>query len=349
VHNSFGRVFRVTTWGESHGPAVGVVIDGCPAGLELPQAALRRELDRDVPEPSVGTTRHEPNEFQILSGVYDGRTLGTPICVVIPNVDVDSSPYKAFSGVPRPGHADLTWWLRYGWVDPRGGGRASGRECVARLVAGAVAKLLLAPLGVAVTSEVIELAGRTVSDRPSLQVALDEVRRHGGSGDTTGGRLLVTARGVPAGLGAPVFHKLQADMAAAFMSIGGVKGVEVGAGAALSAMTGHEANDAIVTKRGRPATRTNRCGGVLGGITTGGELSFTLAVKPTPTHRQAQQSIDITTGRKRTIACKGRHDLNFTPRVAPDAEAMAALVLVDQAMSAGLVPMVRCGDERGGA
>ena len=347
MSNSFGRHFRITTWGESHGPAVGVVIDGCPAGLELSDKVIRRQMERDIPEPSIGTTRHEPNEFKIMSGVFDGKTLGTPISIIIPNSDVDSKPYKSFAGVPRPGHADLTWWLRYGWVDPRGGGRASGRECIARLAAGAIAQLLLKSLDIEIKGQVTELAGVSTETAEGYKKALERVQEIGAQGNTSGGCIEVTANGVPAGLGAPVFNKLQADLAAALMTIGGVKAIEIGAGRQLASMTGDCANDKIEMKDGQPQPQSNNCGGLLGGITTGGPLVIKMAVKPTPTHHLPQSSVDINSGEERTITCHGRHDLNFTPRVAPIAEAMVSLVLVDHAMASGLLSPVRFENKTG--
>ncbi len=346
MSNSFGLHFRITTWGESHGPAVGVVIDGCPAGLQLSEEVIKAQLERDVPEKSVGTTRHEPNSFDILSGIYNGKTLGTPISIVIPNSDVDSKPYRSFAGVPRPGHADLTWWLRYGWVDPRGGGRASGRECIARLAAGAVAQLLLKSIGVTILARVTELAGINTSTDEGMVAGLKKVQEIGAAGNTSGGCVEVLAKGLPAGLGAPVFHKLQADIAGAMLTIGGVKAIEFGAGKQLATMTGQEANDAICMSNGTPSLKTNRCGGLLGGITTGNDLRFELAVKPTPTHHLPQESVHVCSGESRTITCHGRHDLNFAPRIVPVAEAMLAFVLVDHAMATGLLSPVRVTDEQ---
>jgi len=336
MSNSFGERFRITTFGESHGPAVGAVIDGCPAGLPLTIADLAAELDRDVPDPSIGTPRREPNQVEILSGVYDDKTLGSPICLLIRNEDVQSDGYLVRESLPRPGHADLSWRQRFGHVDPRGGGRASGRECVARLAAGAVAKKLLSSAGISITSRVTELAGVPIENDEDHDRARDEVRRIATDGDSSGGAVAVCAVGLPAGIGAPVFGKLTARAGQALLSIGGVKGVEFGDGFTHARLTGSAANDPLVPlENGDVRPATNRAGGTLGGISTGLPLEVSLAVKPTPSVRREQDTVDLDTGRPARVSGTGRFDMNFAPRVAVVAESMLALVLVDALLSSG--------------
>ena len=337
MSNTIGRVFRVTTWGESHGPAMGAVIDGCPAGLPFDEGLLEQELKRDIPCVEVATTRRESNSYEILSGLYQGKTIGTPISIVIYNDDVESSPYRGFEGIPRPGHGDLTWRLRYGWVDPRGGGRSSGRECISRIAAGAVARTLLSFFSVELQSELIEMASQDTQSKEGMKRAIEEVRSIAAQGDSSGGLIELRVKNLPSGLGEPVFNKLEADIAAAVMGIGGVKSVEFGAGRSLASTRGSLSNDEILFTDGRLACRTNRCGGILGGISTGDPLVLKLAVKPTPTISKEQKSVEFESGESRSITCRGRHDLNFAPRVAPIAEAMVSIVLVDHCISSGLI------------
>ena len=339
--NTWGRSLRVTTFGESHGPAIGAVVDGCPAGMPFSVDHVIAELRRDRPVDAVATTRREPNDVRVLSGVLDGRTLGTPIALLIENLDVDSSPYEGFRGRPRPGHGDMTWHLRYGHVDHRGGGRASGRETTARVAASSVARRILVHLGIDVSWELVELAGLPCRAEDERTTALSRVVELASEASTTGGVIRVRASGVPAGLGEPVFGKLSAELGGALFSIGGVKAVEFGDGSSLAAMTGPEANDAIEWREGRPVTATNRCGGLLGGITTGADLIVTVHVKPTPTHGHPQRTVDLALGTPCTISCTGRHDMNFAPRVGPVAAAMTCLVLADHALRSGLVHPVR--------
>jgi len=339
--NTFGERFRVTTWGESHGPAVGAVIDGCPAGLALSPADLAADLGRDVPDPAIGTARSEPNDPEILSGVFEGRTLGTPILILIRNVDVRSARYLERRDRPRPGHADLTWWQRYGHVDPRGGGRASGRECVARIAAGAVARKLIRATGIRIRSDVLELAGIPIEGEEDLVRARQVVTRVFEEGDSTGGVVRIVAEGLPAGLGSPVFGKLPARIAQALCSIGGVKSLEFGAGADHARLRGSEANDPIGKSGDEVAPVTNRAGGVLGGISTGLPIEVRIAVKPTPTVRVEQETVDLSTGEAARISGLGRFDMNFAPRVAVVGEAMFALVLTDEMIGAGMLDPLR--------
>jgi chorismate synthase len=341
--NTHGTLFRVTTWGESHGKAIGAVIDGCPANLPLEEGEIRDALRRcDRPIPELATSRDEPNEARILSGTWRGRTLGTPICIVVPNVDAESRDYAPLSGVFRPGHGDFSYHAKYGTDPLPGGGRASGRQCIARLAAGCIADKLLRAVLPAVTigARIVELAGMAVEDRGSLQRAVDKAARLRDLGDSSGGIVEVVADGLPAGLGEPVFGGLDAALASALMGIGAVKSVEIGAGAACASLAGSRFNDGFCAARDRPGFSSNRAGGVLAGIGTGAPIVARIAVKPTPSIAAPQMGATVD-GELREIRVRGRHDASVTPRVAPIAAAMTALVLVDLLMIAGRIPRER--------
>lgn len=348
--NSFGKLFRVTTWGESHGEALGVVVDGCPAGLELSEEDIQRELDRRRPGASeISTERKEQDKVRILSGIFAGKTLGTPISMLVWNIDVDSSPYEPLKDIARPGHADLTYHLKYGIHDYRGGGRASGRETVGRVAAGAIAKKILANRGIQILGHVVAIGG--VRARPvsveELQRGLAEsnpvrcadieaakimeamIRSARDEGDSLGGIVEVRALGVPAGLGEPVFDKLDAELAKALMSIGAVKGVEIGAGFEAARMKGSEMNDAFYIDAGRIRMRTNNAGGILGGISTGEPIVCRIAVKPPSSILKPQRSVDMARMTEVELSVRGRHDPCICPRIVPVAEAMVALVILD--------------------
>jgi len=339
--NTFGKLFRVTTWGESHGPAVGCTIDGCPAGLALSREAVQRELDRRKPggpAPS-STPRKEPDQVEILSGTFEGRTTGTPITLLIWNRDARSSSYDRLRTLFRPGHGDITYLKKYGIRDHRGGGRASARETAARVAAGAVAKLLLQEHRIEITGSTVALGGiiaqrRDMEERlrnplycPDQEAAakmlrrIEEVKREG---DSLGGIVEVVATGCPPGLGEPVFDKLDADLAKALMSIGAVKGVEIGSGFAAAAARGSENNDPITPE----GFATNNAGGILAGISNGDAIVARAAVKPIPSIAKEQQTIDIE-GAPATISVGGRHDISAIPRIIPVCEAMVALTLAD--------------------
>jgi len=350
--NSFGTTFRVTTWGESHGRAVGAVVDGCPAGLDLSEEDVQRELDRRRPGYStVSTARREEDRAEILSGLFEGKTTGTPISILIWNKDAQPGAYDLLRDRPRPGHADLTYLARYGIRDHRGGGRSSGRETVGRVAAGAVAKKLLAGEGIEVAGYVRELGGirgelqeswdisslregaeknpiRCPDQRAAAEMiqTLEEVRK---GGDSLGGVVEIVAAGVPPGLGEPVFDKLDGDLARALMGIGAVKAVEIGAGMEAARMRGSESNDPIIPGTGGPDFETNNAGGILGGISTGSPIIIRIAVKPTPSISRSQRTVDLLTGEAAEIEIKGRHDPAIPPRIVPVAEAMVALVLAD--------------------
>jgi len=342
--NSFGQIFQVTTFGESHGTALGVVVDGCPPGMALSTREIQRELDRRRPGQSrVTTPRQEPDQVEILSGVFEGKTLGTPIALLIRNRDAAPGAYDRLRDRFRPGHADLTYFLKYGHRDHRGGGRASGRETAGRVAAGAIAKKLLTHVGVRIVAGTIQIGKvkasqfdpRVIEKNPvrcpdakaaARMVGLVERARK--NGDSVGGVVEVRAMGAPAGLGEPVFGKLDADLAAGLMSIGGVKGVEIGAGFAAASRLGSENADPVLYRRGKFFTRSNRGGGILGGISTGEEIICRIAVKPTSSIALPQKTV-TERGKPATIQIQGRHDPCLCPRIAPVAEAMVALVLAD--------------------
>jgi len=356
--NTFGKIFRVTTWGESHGKAVGVIVDGVPAGLPLSEKDIQRELDRRRPGQSEITgPRKERDRVEILSGVFKGRTLGTPISMIVHNVDIDSRPYEAIRNRPRPGHADLTYWLKYGHVDYRGGGRASARETVGRVAAGAVAKKLLSSIGIEILGHTVEAAGVKVGrevkneeirknvERNPIRCAdpeiakkmIDRILEARREGDSTGGVVEIRALNVPPGLGEPVFGKIDAEIAGALMSIGSVKGVEIGAGFEAPRLKGSEMNDPFKLKDGKIVCETNRAGGVLGGITTGMPIVARIAVKPTPSISKPQRTVDLKEKKEVTLKLKGRFDPNICPRIIPVAEAMMAIVLADHLLRSGKI------------
>lgn len=324
-------------------------MDGCPAELELSEADVQHELDRRKPGVSELTTeRKEADEVKILSGVFDGKTLGTPISMLVWNKDVDSSPYERIKNVARPGQADFTYQMKYGIRDYRGGGRASGRETAARVAAGAIAKKILVMHDIQILGHVVEIGGivakevgieelRKNVDKNAVRCADSEVagkmealiKQVKAAGDSVGGIVEVIAFGVPTGLGEPVFDKLDAELAKALMSIGAVKGVEIGAGFAAARMKGSEMNDEFIIKEGRIRTRTNNAGGILGGISTGEPVVCRIAVKPTASISKPQRSVDMAKREEVELKVEGRHDPCICPRIVPVAEAMVALVLVD--------------------
>ncbi len=346
MSNTFGHSFRFTTWGESHGPAIGVVVDGCPAGIPIEAADLQRDLDRRRPgQSNVTTKRIEEDRAEILSGVFEGKTTGTPISVLIRNKDADSSKYDRLKDLFRPGHADYTYWEKWGHRDHRGGGRASARETAARVAAGAVAKKFLSDRGVSVQGFVSQIAdigwdGKTFDveevernscrcpDAETAKKMEEAILAARKEGDSLGGILSVIAIGVPPGLGEPIYGRLDADLASAIMGINAVKGVEIGAGFRAATMKGSEHNDAFDNVDGAIVPRTNNAGGILGGISTGAPIVVTFAVKPTSSILIEQDTV-TTSGEKTTVKVEGRHDPCVAPRAVPVAEAMVALVLAD--------------------
>jgi chorismate synthase len=318
--NTFGRSFRITTFGESHGKALGVVIDGCPPGIPLSEGDIQPFLDRRRPGKSpLESPRREPDRVEILSGLFQGRTTGAPLTLMVENRDVREEDYRELEEIFRPGHADFTYQAKYGIRDYRGGGRSSGRETVARVAAGAVAAKYLAGNGIKITGRVLEIHGKRDPDAMTK-----EIERAQDEGDSVGGIAEVLVSGCPAGLGDPVFGKLDALLACALMGIGAVKGVEIGEGFAAARMKGSKHNDAMT----REGFATNHAGGILGGISTGQEIVARIAVKPTPSIAKTQRTLDRR-GKEVSISIKGRHDPCIVPRILPVAESMVALVILD--------------------
>ena len=344
--NQIGSIFRVTTWGESHGAALGAVVDGCPAGLELAEIDIQNALDRRKPSAAVSSTaRHEQDKVEILSGVFEGKTTGTPISLLIRNADADSLAYDELKDVFRPGQGDYTYLKKYDIRDWRGGGRASGRETVARVAAGAIAeKVIAAHIEVIAYTQAIggieidrakmpkskdvrSVVRENILFCPDFEAAVAMVKKLAAlrkEGDSLGGVVEVVVRGCPAGLGEPVFDKIDADLAKALMSIGSVKAVEIGEGFAVSVMKGSEANDQMSPD----GFSTNHAGGILAGITTGQEIVIRVYCKPIPSIAKAQQTVE-STGAQRSISIQGRHDNCVLPRIVPVCEAMVNIVLAD--------------------
>jgi chorismate synthase len=347
MSNSYGTLFKISTFGESHGPAIGVVIDGCPAGLTLDEAFIQAELGRRKPGQSkITTQRKEDDTFKILSGVFEGKTTGTPLAIVIENQDQRSKDYSHIAETFRPSHADYTYEAKYGIRDYRGGGRSSARETAARVAAGAVAKLLLQRLGVTIQAYVSQVGDikaphytrldlskteDNIVRCPDAAVAeqmialIDQVRL---DRDTIGGLVTCVIQNTPVGLGEPVFDKLHAELGKAMLSINAVKGFEYGSGFEGVRLRGSAHNDEFYTEGGRVRTRTNHSGGIQGGISNGEDIYFNVAFKPVATIMQDQASVDKH-GHEATVSGKGRHDPCVVPRAVPIVEAMAALVLVD--------------------
>ena len=347
--NSFGHLFRVTTWGESHGPALGATVDGCPPGVPIDEAAIQHWLDRRKPGQSKYTTqRREPDAVRILSGVFEGQTTGTPVQLMIENADQRSKDYGDIMDKFRPGHADITYWQKYGIRDYRGGGRSSARETAARVAAGGLARAALGALAPEVEIRGYmtrigphEIATTRFDDDeidqnpfwcPDAEAAedwatyLDSLRK---SGNSVGAVVEVVARGMPAGLGAPVYGKLDTDLAAAMMSINAVKGVEIGEGMNAATLTGEDnADEIFLGNDGRPVYSSNHAGGILGGISTGQDIVVRFAVKPTSSILKPRQTI-TKSGEAATIITKGRHDPCVGIRAVPVGEAMMACVILD--------------------
>jgi chorismate synthase len=342
--NTFGEVFRVTTFGESHGAAIGCVIDGVPPNIILSEKDIQHDLDRRKPGQSeVTTPRQEDDQVEILSGVFEGRTTGTSLALLIRNKDHHSADYENIKDVFRPGHADYTYAQKFGIRDYRGGGRSSGRETAARVAAGAVAKKILAFEGVRVVAYtlsigdvVVETVDHSVIDQnivraPDLRKAQEMVTRINEArelGDSVGGIVEAVVMGCPPGLGDPVFDKLEARISHAIMSIGAVKGIEFGAGFAVAQMRGSQNNDAPVVDKGHLKTKHNLAGGILGGIATGEDICFRIAVKPTSSISRPQMAAAKDLSLK-SVEVKGRHDPCLCPRMVPVVEAMTAIALAD--------------------
>ena len=348
MSNSFGKIFRITTFGESHGAAIGAILEGCPAGLEIDPAYIQKELDRRKPGQSkITTQRQEGDKVEILSGVFEGKATGTPISIVIYNEDQKSKDYAHIADKFRPSHADYTYHEKYGIRDYRGGGRSSARETAARVAAGAIAKLLLKKSGISINAYVsqvgpikleknykelnLENTENNIVRCPDDKLAekmiafIDDIRKNQ---DTVGGIVSCVIKGTPVGLGEPVFDKLHAELGKAMLSINAVKGFEYGSGFEGIEMQGSQHNDPFLIKNGKVTTSTNYSGGVQGGISNGEDIYFRVAFKPVATIMKDQESINDK-GESVTVSGKGRHDPCVVPRAVPIVESMAALVIAD--------------------
>ncbi len=353
--SSFGKLFKISTWGESHGGGIGVVIDGCPPNLPISQEAIQVELDRRRPGQSdISTPRNESDSVSIVSGVFEGKTLGTPIAMYVPNGDQRPEAYSEMKDKYRPSHADYTYQKKYGIRDHHGGGRSSARETIGRVAAGAVAKHILSKSDDieirAFVTDVHDITMPPSEDFPTLnqveatsvrcphpetaEKMIQRIKEVRSEGDSVGGVIECRVRNLPAGLGEPVFDRLEADLAKAMLSIPATKGFEIGSGFSGTLLKGSEHNDPYKKIDGKVQTTSNRSGGVQGGISNGEELVFRIAFKPTATILQSQQTVD-TEGNNTELKARGRHDPCVLPRAVPIVEAMAALVIVDHRMRDG--------------
>ena len=360
--NSIGKALVLTCFGESHGKCVGAVIDGCPAGLPLKEEDVQIELNKRRPGlTAVSTPRREEDRVEIISGVYKGYTTGAPICMIVKNRDVDSTPYRVVSIKPRPGHADYTARVKYGgYNDPRGGGRFSGRITVAYVMAGAIAKKILSLLGIEVLAHTVQIGNvkvegdipyesirRNVYSNPVrcavpevAEKMIKEILEASREGDSVGGVVEAIALNVPAGLGEPIFDSLDSDIAKMLFNIPAVRGVEFGAGFKIASMRGSEANDPYAIRDGKIVTLTNNAGGILGGISNGMPILVRAAFKPTPSISKRQKTVNLETMSEDYIEFSGRHDPCIVPRAVPVAESCLAFVLADHAIRAGFIPRI---------
>ncbi len=352
IGNTFGKLFRVTTFGESHGEAVGCIIDGCPSGVEISELDIQAELDLRRPGQSkITTDRNEDDKAQILSGVFDGVTTGTPICIIIKNKDQKSQDYSEIKDIFRPSHADFTYQQKYGIRDYRGGGRTSARETVARVAAGAVAKKILDKMGVFAISFVEQVCNIRAEidenlvlredifsniircpDQKKATEMIELIEKMKEEGDSVGGVIKGVISGLWAGIGTPVFSKLNAELAHAMMGINAVKGFEIGSGFASIELKGSEHNDQIEAKNGKISTKTNHAGGIVGGLSNGENITFRVAFKPISTIKKPQKTVNMLGENVELENIKGRHDPCVLPRAVPIVDAMARLVILDQIM-----------------
>lgn len=348
--SSFGNIFRITTWGESHGKGIGVVVDGCPAGLPLCEQDIQQYLDRRKPGQSKFTTkRNEADTVEILSGIFEGKTSGTPISLLVHNQDQHSGDYSEIASYYRPGHADYCFDSKYGFRDYRGGGRSSGRETIGRVAGGAIAAKILEQMGITFVTYSKSIGPVTISperfdasvisqnklympDEKAAEEASAYLEQCMKESNSAGGTIECVVNGLPAGLGDPVFEKLDANLAKAILSIGAVKGFEIGDGFGVSSSTGLTNNDAFISRDGKIAKATNHSGGTLGGISDGSPLVFRAAVKPTPSIASAQQTVNQN-GEEIEISIKGRHDPVVVPRAVVVVETMAAITILDALLS----------------
>jgi len=361
MENSLGKLFTITSFGESHGRCVGTIIDGCPAGLAITEEDIQRQVDKRKPGVGIAATgRAEEDKVEVLAGIFNGRTTGAPICLVIWNKDIDSSEYEKTKFLLRPGHADYTAFIKYGgFNDFRGGGRFSGRITAGLVMAGAIAKKLLNLIGIEVLAHTIEIGGVKAEPRGFDQIrenidknpvkcadlkaaeamakAIETVKQEG---DSIGGIIEGIALNVPVGLGEPVFDTLDGDLAKALLAIPAVKGVEFGSGFSAARKRGSENNDPFTIRNGKIVTVTNNAGGILGGISNGMPIVVRVAIKPTSSIAKSQPTVNIKDMKTASLTVKGRHDVCIVPRAVPVVEAMMAVTLGDLAMRAGLIPRV---------
>lgn len=358
--NSFGKMFTVTSFGESHGSCVGILVDGCPAGLPVTTDDIQKEADRRKPVSGISTARVEPEKVEILSGISNGYTTGAPVCMLVWNKDIDSSGYEKIKNMPRPGHSDYAAWVKYGgFNDYRGGGRSSGRITAGFVMAGAIAKKLLHLKGIDIFAHTVEIGGvkatektyseiqNTVETNPlrcadteAVTKMMNAIEQAQSKGDSVGGIIESIALNVPAGLGEPVFDTLEGELAKAIFAIPAIKAVEFGSGFSAAAKRGSENNDNFRIENGNVVTTTNNAGGILGGISNGMPVILRAAVKPTPSISIEQDTIELKTKSNTTIEITGRHDACIVPRAVPVVEAMMAITLCDLSIRKGLIPEV---------
>jgi chorismate synthase len=361
MNNSLGEYFRITSFGESHGRCIGVVIDGCPAGLDLTSEDIQSEVDKRKPASGVGqTTRAEEDKVEVLSGVFNGFTTGAPIGLLVWNKDTDSSEYEKTRLTPRPGHADYTAYIKYeGFNDYRGGGRFSGRVTVGAVMAGALAKKILKIVGIDVLARTIQIGTIKVkisdsdnirkdiysnplrcADKTSLQAMTKLIEDTAKEGDSLGGIVQCIAYNVPAGLGEPIYSSLEGEISKALFSIPAVKGVEFGSGFEGSERKGSQNNDAFVIQNGRVLTESSNAGGILGGISTGMPIVATVAIKPTPSISRMQRTVNLQTMSNTELTVRGRHDVCLVPRAVIVVESMMAITLCEFVLRAGLLKRI---------
>lgn len=357
MSNSIGEKFQITSFGSSHGKAVGAVVDGCPANLELTQEDIQKELDKRKPGTnSITTSRKEADEVQILSGIFDGKTDGTPITGVVFNKNQHSKDYSMFKNTPRPSHGDFAWMMKYGNYDYNGGGRGSGRVTIGHVIGGAIAKKLLKTQNIEIISHVAQI-GDIKAEINDLEIIKENVEKNPvrcgdlkaarkmeelilakkQEGDSIGGIVETIAIGVPAGLGEPVFGRLDGDLARILMNIGAIKGVEIGLGFDMATKSGSQTNDEYQINENKATAKTNNSGGIIGGMSNGMEIVSRIAVKPTPSISKCQNSVDLEKMENKKIEIEGRHDPCICPRVSVVAESSTAIVLADHMIRSGFI------------
>lgn len=357
MSNTIGEKFQITSFGSSHGKAVGAVVDGCPANLELTQEDIQKELDKRKPgTSSITTSRKEADEVQILSGIFDGKTDGTPITGVVFNKNQHSKDYSMFENTPRPSHGDFAWMMKYGNYDYNGGGRGSGRVTIGHVIGGAIAKKLLKTQNIEIISHVAQI-GDIKAEINDLEIIKENVEKNPvrcgdlkaarkmeelilakkQEGDSIGGIVETIAIGVPAGLGEPVFGRLDGDLARILMNIGAIKGVEIGLGFYMATKSGSQTNDEYQINENKATAKTNNSGGIIGGMSNGMEIVSRIAVKPTPSISKCQNSVDLEKMENKKIEIEGRHDPCICPRVSVVAESSTAIVLADHMIRSGFI------------